>query len=309
MVPPGGNVTAKVTGRRRGAVFALALLTLLALLTPAAAVAKKPTPALAGTTVVSGSKAAGMLVRLDRPTLIRDPLTNEAGRGDVTVTGDGQFAGIALRAANAGPTPLTVVVGRLPQAMALKTRTFVLPLEGLPASANEYRLPAGDYWLYLLPGSGKTSVTLRLPELPGTARLTPDRRVPYQFADPKPSISQTTPLTVHTTGSESTTDRPSMTFFATFARYSSHVASQFHFCEYLGRPSSPAPYLPGCPSPTTEHEYTPFTISRETLDPSTVLVYGGHYGRPAGTYGDGVSITSPTAAIATGFFHLTMGLL
>jgi hypothetical protein len=262
---------------------------------------------LAGVNTLSGNTASSLIVRVPRQVVLVDPLTNPGKPSAVSVVGPGtEFAGFALVALAGGAEKFAIIGGRMPQRLGV--REFIFPLAGPDASMGAYTVPAGLYKLYLLPAKGLTSVTLRLPGLKGTTHLRGSSAAAATLSDPPPSINTTTLATVRTAGVATRSAKPTLFFFAAYARYDVHVLTQFHLCNYVERPDGPNPYLPGCPS-LHEKAYTPFTISDGRLDgDAKYLVYGGLPSRPAGEYGDGVTITSPTSATAAGYFSIALDL-
>ncbi len=254
-----------------------------------------------------GRTASSLIVRLSRNVVLVNPLTSAGKPSAVSVVGPGnEFAGFALTALTGGASKFAIIGGRLPQRLGV--REFILPLAGPNPNAESYAISAGLYKLYLLPAKGRTTVTLRLPGLKGATRLPSGSPVVATLSDPAPSINTTTLATTRTAGVATRSAKPTLFFFATYARYNVHVLTQFHLCNYVERPDGPNPYLPGCPS-LHEKEYTPFTFSDERVDgDAKYLVYGGLPNRPAGHYGDGVTITSPTAAASAEYFSISVEL-
>jgi hypothetical protein len=171
---------------RRSRIAALAALALSAVGFVPAQAAPAPAPALAGTTVVTGSAMVAMTVRLPSPVTVDLHAIGGAGsRNDIEIAGNGRMVGLVL---SQGGT-----LHRAPDREIWMTRDNICMRRGCQATGDgigyfavafgtstqpadgTYRIPAGTYRLALLADGAPVTVTLRLHGLPGATTLRPTR--------------------------------------------------------------------------------------------------------------------------------------
>src|SRR3954447_19636206 len=154
----------------RTTVVVAVVVALLCGATATGAAAATALPALAGTTVIAGSKSARLRVTVPRAARLPMVSTPDFGESAWTATGAGRFLGFVLRPAG-GPgtdsTP-TVVGAKLTHCYAAACQpaaTAVQRVDVFSFAANRaggFTIPAGTYDLYLLADGAPAKLTLRL---------------------------------------------------------------------------------------------------------------------------------------------------
>ncbi len=183
---------------------AAGLATVTLLVTPVPGQAAPP-PALAGTTVITGSSPARMLVSVPRAARFWfDPARS------VTIEGAGRLVGVRLvevyrpRDESDQATPEEAEFLRRPPqlgstvavtAPAASYRKECRPDELKPGEQQcvehrspQARLRRGTYWLYLLTDGAPVQVTLRFTNLPGRTMLSPTRPNAFTFTPMHTSV-------------------------------------------------------------------------------------------------------------------------
>ncbi|MDQ3914649.1 MAG: hypothetical protein M3323_04850 [Actinomycetota bacterium] len=184
--------------RRKRTTFVLAGLAFGALVTgavvaPAAARSPLERVTLGEVNVVSGDHIAGMEVHVPRDATIEaDPFSND----DVSYSGDGRVVGVVL--VEEGPR-----AGRAFQLVSVRWAFCGAPgcrperhdVTELTTTSSwrgkRWRIPAGDYRLYLVTDGAPATVTLRLAGLEGRTALHPNARVAGRIAAPTATAAAT----------------------------------------------------------------------------------------------------------------------
>lgn len=278
---------------RLRSALAAALLA-CALPVPAALAASPARVALAGTTIVSGTRSAGIPVRLTRPATLRDPLLADGAAGDVVVTTTGRFAAVVLVQERAAELDrIVMIAGRSPDSS--RKLTFAYPASGFVGGAA-WKLPAGDYRLYLVTDGKPATVRLRLLGLTGTTRLAPRTPVGATTAFPAAAVDTAPARAVYAVGADRKAAAARTLFFSMFfAAYPAHVDTVYSNCFYFERPLGPAPYLPGCPDPATRH-ITPISLPPDGGNAARHLLFNSWLPLGQGHYAGGTSLVSATPA-------------
>lgn len=156
-----------------------------AVVAPAAARSPAPRVTLGKVNVISGDHIGGIEVHIPRAVTIEgDPFSND----DVSYSGKGRVVGIAL-VEDGPPTRQAFEVISVRWAFcgsaACEPGDYV---DELTTTSNwrgkRWRIPAGDYRLYLIADGAPAEVTLRLGELEGRTALRPTARVAGRIAAP-----------------------------------------------------------------------------------------------------------------------------
>lgn len=262
---------------------------------------------LGATNVLTGNQTGAISVTLPRPATIADPDFRE---NDLEVRGKGRFVGFALFQDEPGDRQVGLFGGRPP----LKSRIppVLLP-HGLDSSKSVWRLPAGDYTLYLLADGHKATVSVKLHGLSGTRRLEPSDPVQYSVASPKPdytsSVAPGEPRNLYSAGADRELGGTGYVFDALWELHEAHAATEFMTCLYEGKPEGPAPYAPGCPNPSNNDRFIyDSTAIAPQADQGGWAFYGGGILSPGGRYGMGGSITSAAAVYEAGYVAVWLTL-
>lgn len=278
---------------------ALAAATLL-LTVPVPAVFASARPSLAGVTTISGTRSASVAVRLTKPATLRDPLLEDAARNDVGVTTAGRFGGFVLvQEGVPALSQIVVVGGRLPEPSG--KLHFVYPANGL--GAGTWRLPAGNYRLYLVTDGKPTTVRLRLPGLSGTTSLRPAGAASAALTFPAAAIDTDPARVTYAVGADRPVARRTLFFSTLYAGYAAHVDTVYTSCFYFERPTGPAPYAPGCPDPAERH-ITPISLPPDAGTPARHAVLNSFLPLVEGHYGGGTSFVSATPAETVRYLQL-----
>lgn len=284
--------------RRPG--YAITLVLVAVSLGPAEAAAAPPS--LAATTTITGTRAAAVSVRLTRPAVLRDPLTVPGAASDVVVTGGGGgFAGFVLRSADGR---LVFAGGRLVGPAA--SRTFVTPVGEVGDGSGAWRLPAGTYRLYLLTAGGPTTVRLRLHGLSGSVRLAPASPRAFTLASPAPALAVPDPVAakpVYSVGGTTTVNGSTLSWSFLYHVHDVHTETDYWACTFLGKPTSPAPYAPGCIGGARDNQATHLLYSDEHVGRATHYLMSSNQPLPAGDLGQGVWMATATPATEIGYTH------
>ena len=201
---------------------------------------------LARVTYISGSHAGAIDVHLDRKARIANPLLSKR---PLSVTDEGKgFAGFALVATDVDNWEGFVLLGgRLPRSAG--GRSFI-DIGGdwfTFGASKSYSLKPGDYTLYLLPGSGETTVKLIFDGLDGTTRLTPTRSTSYETAVTG-NASGLPVNNYHYTSSTAKLAGEGLVFSSTWFTADAHAATDTDICFWRNEPRDPDSRLPDCGS-------------------------------------------------------------
>lgn len=187
---PGGGPARPANGLIVGAKRTISILGVLGVLAAAVAPASG-SPAyeperveLGAVNVVSGDSIAGMEVRIPRPTSIQaNPFENR----DISYEGRGRVIGIALVEEGAPLSRAFQLVGVEwdfcgKPGCASRDRTVLTHASDW--GSRRWKIPAGDYRLYLIADGAPVEVELRLEGLEGRRTLRPSGRVAGRIAIP-----------------------------------------------------------------------------------------------------------------------------
>jgi hypothetical protein len=262
-------------------ILGLALLATVAAAPPTSAAESRVD--LAGITVLEGSQTAVIPVRLDREAELLNP-AYFPGQG-VIASGDSPLVGFAL--VSDQPDPDQVLVGGLlPWKVSQpRAQTVVIPLTGVDFG-DRFRIPAGDYRLYLITDGAPARVTLEFGGLPGETVLRPQQPVPYALKMPE-SRSITTPAgeNFHVSGDHADLQSNGLVFSSDFTIYTSYFSSRSETCFY-DRPTTDADFGPQCLPDGFGSSFT-FTDLTSLTGRQGRFSYGGYPGLSRGTYGVG----------------------
>jgi hypothetical protein len=243
----------------RSVVPRAALAAALALATAPAGAAHAAAPArLAGTTVVTGSRAASMTVVLPRAATVRIA-TLTAHSDNVAVTGNGRVAGLDLRREDGGPTAPHLFAALTngcyaPRCAAREhiVTTFADRFPSSPAGGDltRYTLPAGRYRLVLIADGVPVTVRLRLDGLGGTSTLRPATATGVTWDPLEPNLDAgPAPATVAYSafaGALPVSDRGGVLFTVFDVRVAAGDVGKRGFCYYPGSAAART-YAAGCP--------------------------------------------------------------
>lgn len=239
--------------------------------------------ALARITSISGSGTGYVRVRLARPATLEQPWGSN--REPVKVRAAGAFTGFALIEEVPGFDGVTLVGGRFTSGLP----AYVIGDGGrLSESADGFRIPPGNYRLYLVTDQRSARVTLELGGLTGKTSLSPTTRVGSEIVSPVPSVDAAGRREVFWAGEEVRLDGPGLGFDVLWHTQPVHVDTEYWFCSYQEVPEGPAPYAPGCPS-TSDRAIVHLGYGEVWLEPSGGLIAGLGTPLPEGTYGWGAS--------------------
>lgn len=162
------------------------------------------------------------------------------------------------------------------------------PLDESGGIAEAYKLPAGDYLLYLLSNNtSRVKVKLDLPELNGSSRIVAGAEAEAQIKFPRvqkvDSVSD-----VHWVSAEGTIrSRAGAQLLATWFTTSRHVLTNYEACFYKGSVPEPDRSLPACAAINAADAHENNTSLRVSTYPS-ISVERGRLVVPAGrVYVDG----------------------
>lgn len=150
-------------------------------------------PALAGTTVISGTRSGSVAVRLPRA------VSFDVYK-DVAVAARGRLTGFALKKDGAWDAPSAHAIKSgfcgTPGCAPVWPRSHVGMVVSPDSTGYSGTLPAGNYRLFLLTDGAPVRVTLRLAGLRGRSSLTPRGGVRTAVVAPKPTVAEpaTAPL-------------------------------------------------------------------------------------------------------------------
>lgn len=250
-------------------------------------------PALAGDTVVTASRNAYVSVQVPRTATLRDPLVLDGAAGDVQVSSPGRQAAFVLVQENASDADRLVVVGgRVPDPKQVLHYTQVASGRVVNGAAV---IPAGNYRLYLISDRGPTTVRLRFGGLRGSTRLNAVSRANARFGQPAASLDSTPARATYAVGADMATSGRTLFLGAMYVSYDKHVDTVYSDCFYFERPTSPAPYFPGCPSPEYR-SFAPISLPGSALGAARHLLLSSWLPLASGHYGGGVSFVSATPA-------------
>lgn len=201
-------------------------------------------PALARTTVLTGSQTGAARVRLDEMATIANPSVSKAS---VRVSGPGPFAGFALVATDVPNREGFVLLGgRLANSGQRKVFLDVAGDWVAPQGQETFILQPGDYLIYLLPGSGTTTVKLTFEGLEGALTLTPLAEAHYALKSPLPYFAETPTKTYYAIGSTNYLGGRGLIYGATWFKTDVHIATSSKACFWRNEPAYPVGYLPTC---------------------------------------------------------------
>ena len=261
------------------------------------------TPALAGTTVLSGSRSASMAVRLTRPVLFD-------AYADVDMQARGRLTGFAIKkdggwdapSANAIKTGFCGTPGCVPTWPNDSTATVVTP------DSNGFRgtLPAGNYRLFLLADGAPVRVTLRLPGLPGRIALTPNTPARTVLLAPKPTVAEPASAPLLYAGGSTWNVGPRGGLNFTVIWKEQPVASEPSAvgpCEYTGMPPTNAGPAFQAPCSNGRYGFPPYVSSNHSDGSAAATPVG------PGRYVSFLQVPTvlPAGQFSKGAYHNTAG--
>lgn len=170
------------------ALLAAGALVASAVVAPASARSPVERVTLGEVNVISGDHISGMEVNIPRPVTIEgDPFSND----DVSYSGNGRVVGVVLVEDDPSarrPFQMVSVRWSFCGSPGCKPDPYTDELTYTSDwRGKRWRIPAGDYRLYLVADGEDATVTLRLPELEGRTSLRPSYRVGGGITAPKPT--------------------------------------------------------------------------------------------------------------------------
>ncbi len=221
----------------------LAFIAMVVGLGPAAGGASS-VPELAHTTIISGSRAGGVRVELPDKTRFGDPLN---GVASVKVEGNGDFAGFALVAEDVPKRDgLVFFGGRLPRSAGSRYFTDFGGDWFSVGGGKWFGLDPGIYTLYLLPGSGDTTVTLTFEDLEGTTRLSPVIPTEFQAKVSKPRFGDLPSDNYYAAGETARLEGRGLVGGMTWFETGPHAVTDARVCFWRNAPRDPDGYGPTC---------------------------------------------------------------
>jgi hypothetical protein len=251
---------------------------------------------LAGTVVLSGRTTGYVNVRLPAPAGLDNPA---AGRSGATFAGGGRHVGFFLM--DDRPNGVRLLGGH---AEGSRLTAYMHPLQGL-ADGPTFRLPAGNYRLYLLADGAPATVTLRLKGLGGRVALTPSRRVPSELRSPAATVAPPVGANVAYGGAEGTLPGRGVAFDFLRTVNTQFTASNTQLCFYTEKPpAAPLAYAPGCPRALFASTLT--VVSPGGVGTTEGAAFSASADLPAGQYAQGFNIVAVAVAdsfrYTAGFF-------
>lgn len=255
---------------------------------------------LAGSTILTGSRAGVVKVHLAEKATIHNPSDDP---GSLRVSGPGDFVGFALVADEVpGRDGWVLVGGRVGQGAQAFHFLDVGGDWTAPLAANNFAVKPGNYSLYLLPGSGPTEVAIRFEGIEGTARVTPTRptAVGYQSLESGVGPGAAQHFTAKAVG---ILGGKGLVFAAAWFEAEIHAATSAKTCFWRGEPSEPHASLPNCGEALLIHPGN-WSASSHWIDdvPSTdasMRFYSGSwhpfragFTKPGARYGVSVAVES-----------------
>lgn len=257
--------------------------------------AKAPSrPTLARLTTISGATSGYAVVRLARSATLEQPWGSP--REPVRIRGAG-FVGFALVEEVPSFDGVTLIGGRFSSLLP----PYVIGMgERLGDSSEGFRIPAGDYRLYLITERRNAQVTLALGGLEGRRFLSPNRRVATEVVSPTPYLAATGRREVFSAGEAVRLGGRGLLFDVVWHLQPVHLHTEYWFCSYAEYPEGPVPYAPGCPS-TSNRIIMTTGDSDVWLRPTGGSVAGLWAPLPKGTYGSGASYLAGQPITASGY--------
>jgi hypothetical protein len=260
-------------------------------------------PVVAGTTVLSGSRTASMLVRIPKPVHV--------SMSDVRITGRGRVYGVLVEDYPKGTVASLSLVGfgmcGSPGCAPLvkdDRSGCVCTSDGSSVTLDEGTFPAGTYRVFLLADGAPVTATITWQGLRGTARLAP--RTPVRATLLAPPPSQEVPAgspAVYAAGATYTAGPRGA--YAVYATWKREVASQepglVSQCLYQGPPPAgpTPPYQQPCSGGSRN---APFAVGNTSTDEAGPAGVGsGYVSSFTGISGFGPGTWS------LGFSHTTAG--
>jgi len=256
-----------------------------ACLLPEGAVQQAAPAELCGVTTLTASTSRVIVVTLTEQVETVKPFTNPLGAGGAfEVEGEGPFVGLVLTEDLPARDGRFIIAGRLSRKPSPED---VFHAFGGPRHPDwDGTLPPGQYRLYILASGSPVTVTLKFPELEGSAELTPTAPNRFDVRELEPRIWEETDRLVYTAGEDGELHTNGVLFQSIWFRAEDHVAGDHGTCYYDGPAPEPYAYTPECGG-----RYGPYV----SVPPGSEGFPGGRHvtrGLPPGTYGQGAWYTS-----------------
>lgn len=269
---------------------------------PAGAAAR----ALAGTNVITVTRASYIDVRIPRQVTLRTPFDASP---DLSVAGGAPLAAFVLSGTDSRTRSITVAGGA--STVDGRTARFLLPVRPFPDSgsgtyedwktyADVTTLPAGAYRLYVV-SSGRATITLRLPGLTGKAALTPARTAKAEVAAPDHEVTAADAReNVYAASTTATLARRGFALQVFQAYVEAEAAWQLVMCHNNPAESAVDQLrdTPGCPA---GEKHTVVNHRYPGVTPDTKLYVQAFHGLPAGEHGLSTVYTSESYGTAAGY--------
>lgn len=262
------------------AILLMGLLPLGSLASPAAERSSRIHD-LRGVTRVSGQGETSVAVTLPEQVRIFNPLF---GKTSFAIHGKGRFIGFAL--VRQAAFPQTWIGGKLPGSAGQLFLTDAGSLDAEPKRA--YRLPAGDYRLYLISKGSRVSATLRFKELDGRTAIRVQQPADVELRLPKSSSSGEDQQQYYAARSGPITGDRGLQFEAAWFRSSAHGTTELEACFYKGHPRASLYGAPGCSGHAAGGiDGGSATGSQLTVDPQPSVSSGLKFFPAGRLYGEG----------------------
>lgn len=209
--------------------------------TAASSVAR--TPVLAGTTVIDAVQSGKVAVRLSRPALFDVPGLG-AKASSLGISGEGRMIGFALVAEGSSPNRVIISGGRSVDDRGRPFASAITHTEALPLGADQWRLPAGNYRLYVVTDGGPARVVLKLKGLTGTTKMRPTHRVAASVQRPEP---RNLPQVQQAAGAVGDLKGSGVLFSLMTTEHPVSIVQLVEHCVYAGSRAERAQFGPGCP--------------------------------------------------------------
>lgn len=212
-------------------------------------VSASPPPALAGVTVVSGSRTGSVFVSVPQAASVSIQPSAKS------IAGNGRAAGALLVAVDPGPKKRTTyALTRIAFCAAAgcvtdKTRSAEFAFYDGDYDDEELRVPAGRYVLYVIADGAPVSVTMKFRGLAGSTRITPTGPADFGVGPPPVAITEGTTGAVYSAGKATDMSGPgSFSLSALRIASDNWAAGPVTTCLYDRKPPQTVGFGPGCPA-------------------------------------------------------------